>query len=55
MMVSSTKPTKILVGISLNVEESKEILAWAIRVLANPNDTIIALHIVGEFSLQLWP
>ncbi|XP_075077450.1 LOW QUALITY PROTEIN: putative receptor-like serine/threonine-protein kinase At5g57670 [Nicotiana tabacum] len=52
MMVSSTKPTKILVGISLNVEESKEILAWAIRVLANPNDTIIALHIVvaGEKS-----
>ncbi|XP_019256241.1 PREDICTED: probable receptor-like serine/threonine-protein kinase At5g57670 isoform X4 [Nicotiana attenuata] len=52
MVISSTKPTKILVGISLNVEESKEILAWAIRVLANPNDTIIALHIVvaGEKS-----
>ncbi|XP_060171598.1 probable receptor-like serine/threonine-protein kinase At5g57670 isoform X1 [Lycium barbarum] len=44
--VSSIKPSKILVGISLDVEESKELLSWAIRVLANPNDTIIALHIV---------
>ncbi|KAK4374514.1 hypothetical protein RND71_005191 [Anisodus tanguticus] len=46
MVVSSTKPLKILVGISLDVEESKELVSWAIRVLANPNDTIIALHIV---------
>ncbi|XP_016579660.2 probable receptor-like serine/threonine-protein kinase At5g57670 isoform X2 [Capsicum annuum] len=48
MVVSNTnnKSSKILVGISLDVEESKEIISWAIRVLANPNDTIIAQHIV---------
>ncbi|MCE2054943.1 hypothetical protein HAX54_041693, partial [Datura stramonium] len=46
---SSNKSSKILVGVSLDVEESKELISWAIRVLANPNDTIIALHIVvGE-------
>ncbi|XP_031095681.1 probable receptor-like serine/threonine-protein kinase At5g57670 [Ipomoea triloba] len=44
MVVS--KPCKILVGISLNVEESKELLSWAVRVLANPNDSVIALHIL---------
>ncbi|KAK4337570.1 hypothetical protein RND71_042057 [Anisodus tanguticus] len=46
MVLSSNKPSKILVGISLDVEESKELIYWAIRVLANPSDTIIALHIV---------
>lgn len=47
MDVSITnKPSKILVGISLDVEESKELISWAIRVLAKPNDTIIAQHIV---------
>ncbi|KAG5568720.1 hypothetical protein H5410_064265 [Solanum commersonii] len=43
---NTNKPSKILVGISLDVEESKELISWAIRVLANPNDTIIAQHIV---------
>lgn len=47
------KPSKILVGISLDVEESKELISWAIRVLANPNDTIIAQHIVGKFNIFL--
>lgn len=51
MDVSITnKPSKILVGISLDVEESKELISWAIRVLAKPNDTIIAQHIVGKFN-----
>ncbi|CAN4113352.1 unnamed protein product [Withania somnifera] len=50
MVVESTnKPSKILVGISLDIEESKELISWAIRVLASPNDTVIAQHIVvGE-------
>lgn len=43
-------PTKILVGISLNAEESKELLFWAINVLAQPNDTVVALHILGQYA-----
>ncbi|MBA0726508.1 hypothetical protein Golax_002332 [Gossypium laxum] len=47
-MVTSN-PAKILIGISLNPDDSKELLSWAIRVLARPNDDIIALHVlVGE-------
>ncbi|OMO69296.1 hypothetical protein CCACVL1_19563 [Corchorus capsularis] len=49
-MVTST-PAKILIGISLDPDESKELLSWAIRVLAHPNDDIVALHVlVGEES-----
>lgn len=43
-------PTKILVGISLNAEESKELLFWAINVLAQPNDTVVALHVLGQYA-----
>ncbi|KAK6942399.1 UspA [Dillenia turbinata] len=39
-------PAKVLIGISLNIEDSKELLSWAIRVLAHPDDTIIALHVL---------
>ncbi|KAK7388467.1 hypothetical protein VNO78_23283 [Psophocarpus tetragonolobus] len=39
-------PAKILVGLSLDPDDSKEILSWAIRVLANPNDTIVAVHVL---------
>ncbi|MBA0750712.1 hypothetical protein Gogos_002103 [Gossypium gossypioides] len=47
-MVTSN-PAKILIGISLNPDDGKELLSWAIRVLARPNDDIIALHVlVGE-------
>ncbi|XVE80036.1 hypothetical protein DITRI_Ditri14bG0106600 [Diplodiscus trichospermus] len=42
-------PAKILVGISLDPDDSKELLSWAIGVLAHPNDDIVALHVlVGE-------
>ena len=39
-------PAKILIGLSLDPEDSKELLSWAIRVLANPNDTIVAVHVL---------
>ncbi|KAK7847149.1 putative receptor-like serine/threonine-protein kinase [Quercus suber] len=42
-------PSKILIGLSLDSDDSKEALSWAIRVLAHPNDTIVAIHIlVGD-------
>lgn len=40
-------PSKILIGLSLDSDDSKEALSWAIRVLAHPNDTIVAIHILG--------
>ncbi|CAJ2649704.1 unnamed protein product [Trifolium pratense] len=41
--------SRILIGLSLDTNDSKELLSWAIRVLANPNDTIVAVHVlVGE-------
>ncbi|KAG4942586.1 hypothetical protein JHK85_047232 [Glycine max] len=39
-------PAKILVGLSLDPDDNKELLSWAIRVLANPNDTIVAVHVL---------
>ncbi|KAL0735013.1 hypothetical protein Bca4012_011223 [Brassica carinata] len=40
---------KILVAISLDRDESQNVISWAINVLAKPNDTIVALHLlVGE-------
>ncbi|CAI9761071.1 unnamed protein product [Fraxinus pennsylvanica] len=44
-MVPSS-PAKILIGISLDSDQSKALLSWAIRVLARPGDTVIALHVV---------
>ncbi|KEH32562.1 receptor-like kinase [Medicago truncatula] len=38
----------ILIGLSLDPNDSKELLSWAIRVLANPNDTIVAVHVLAE-------
>ncbi|XVE71765.1 hypothetical protein DITRI_Ditri10aG0178100 [Diplodiscus trichospermus] len=50
-MVTSAPAAKILIGISLDPDDSKELLSWAIRVLAHPNDDIVALHVlVGEES-----
>lgn len=49
-MIPPPVPTKILVGISLNAEESKELLFWAINVLAQPNDTVVALHVLGQYA-----
>ncbi|WJX96685.1 hypothetical protein P8452_77854 [Trifolium repens] len=41
--------SRILIGLSLDPNDGKELLSWAIRVLANPNDTIVAVHVlVGE-------
>nr|XP_017256767.1 PREDICTED: probable receptor-like serine/threonine-protein kinase At5g57670 [Daucus carota subsp. sativus] len=44
-MVSSS-PCKVVVGIPLDVEGSEELLSWAIQHLAQPNDTVIALHVL---------
>ncbi|CAB4292791.1 unnamed protein product [Prunus armeniaca] len=42
-------PAKILIGISTDPSDSQELLSWAIKVLAHPNDTIAAIHVlVGE-------
>ncbi|KAF9614999.1 hypothetical protein IFM89_021553 [Coptis chinensis] len=48
-MVQPT-PAKILVNISLDVELNNELLSWAIGAAARPNDTIVALHILGKDS-----
>ncbi|KAL0337805.1 UNVERIFIED_CONTAM: putative receptor-like serine/threonine-protein kinase [Sesamum calycinum] len=41
-----SSPAKILIGISLDADESKELLHWAIEVLAKPGDTLVALHVI---------
>lgn len=40
-------PSKILIPLSLDPEDSKEALSWAIRVIARPNDSIVAVHVLG--------
>ncbi|KAM6579551.1 hypothetical protein CsatA_003325 [Cannabis sativa] len=45
-MVSSSTSSKILIGISLDPNESKDLLSWAIAILAHPNDDIVAVHIL---------
>ncbi|CAN1811435.1 Probable receptor-like serine/threonine-protein kinase At5g57670 [Linum perenne] len=47
-MIPSSSSSKILIGIPLDPDESNELLLWAIRVLATPNDTIVAVHVVVE-------
>lgn len=44
---SSSLGEKILVGVSIDARTSSELLSWAVRVAARPNDTIIALHVLG--------
>lgn len=39
--------TKILIGITLDQEQSMDLLSSAICNLARPNDTIVALHVLG--------
>ncbi|XAR66680.1 Non-specific serine/threonine protein kinase [Bertholletia excelsa] len=39
-------PAKILIGISMNPQTSRELLSWVIRTLARPNDTVVALHVL---------
>ncbi|KAL5066086.1 hypothetical protein RYX36_027823 [Vicia faba] len=42
-------PSTILIGLSLDSNDSKELLSWTIKVLAKPHDTIVAVHVlVGE-------
>ncbi|CAN8253043.1 unnamed protein product [Cochlearia groenlandica] len=48
-MVPVNSYNKILVAISLDHDESQNVLSWAINVLAKPSDTIVAFHLlVGE-------
>ncbi|KAL5548993.1 hypothetical protein UlMin_004224 [Ulmus minor] len=47
-MVPSTNANNILIGISLDSDESKELLSWAITFLAHPSDNIIAVHVLGK-------
>lgn len=50
-MISSSA-SKILIGIPLDANVSVDLLGWAIRVIARPGDSIIALHVIGcLFSL----
>ncbi|KAH9302329.1 hypothetical protein KI387_013912, partial [Taxus chinensis] len=39
---------EVVVGISLQEEESKELLSWAMSVAACPGDTVVALHVLVE-------
>jgi len=50
MVPSSTAPARILVATCLDEDDAKELLSWAIRILSHPNDTIIALHVLGQFN-----
>lgn len=47
----------ILVGVKLDAP-SRELLTWALVKVAEPGDTVIALHILGNgtffFSFILW-
>ncbi|KAM0942809.1 putative protein kinase RLK-Pelle-RLCK-VI family [Dioscorea sansibarensis] len=40
--------TRILVGVSLEAQRSTELLSWAVGVAAQPNDIIVALHVLVE-------
>ncbi|OVA09436.1 Protein kinase domain [Macleaya cordata] len=42
----SSNPTKILIGVPLNANVSKELLSWAIGFAARPSDTVVALHVL---------
>ncbi|RZC73715.1 hypothetical protein C5167_049195 [Papaver somniferum] len=44
----SPSPTKILIGISLNADVSKQLLSLAIQLAARPNDTIVAFHALAN-------
>ncbi|KAH6819267.1 Protein kinase superfamily protein [Perilla frutescens var. frutescens] len=49
-MMISPLPCKILIGIPLDADVSVELLCWAIRVLARPGDSVIALHVIGAMT-----
>ncbi|RRT55675.1 hypothetical protein B296_00032209 [Ensete ventricosum] len=43
---------KILVGVSLDARASFQLLSWAVTVAAHPNDTVVALHVLG--AVPVW-
>ncbi|KAL4564258.1 hypothetical protein LXL04_028316 [Taraxacum kok-saghyz] len=45
-MIEPVATTKILIGITLDQEQSMDLLSSAICNLARPNDTIVALHVL---------
>ncbi|KAJ8767494.1 hypothetical protein K2173_017538 [Erythroxylum novogranatense] len=46
-MIPPAPAKNLLVGISLDPADSKELLSWAISVLAHPNDNVIAIHVLA--------
>uniref|UniRef100_A0A803N4H5 Protein kinase domain-containing protein n=1 Tax=Chenopodium quinoa TaxID=63459 RepID=A0A803N4H5_CHEQI len=49
-------PATVIVATSLEFDDAKDLLSWAINILSHPNDTIIALHvIVGKEPKKLVP
>ncbi|XP_056692709.1 probable receptor-like serine/threonine-protein kinase At5g57670 isoform X2 [Spinacia oleracea] len=54
-MIPSTAPARIIVATSLEVDDVKDLLSWAINILSHPNDTIIALHVLGKEPKKLVP
>ncbi|KAL3746120.1 hypothetical protein ACJRO7_015125 [Eucalyptus globulus] len=42
-------PANILVGISSDPSESRDLLSWAVTALARPCDNIVALHVLGGY------
>ncbi|XP_021755894.1 probable receptor-like serine/threonine-protein kinase At5g57670 [Chenopodium quinoa] len=56
MIPCSTAPATVIVATSLEFDDAKDLLSWAINILSHPNDTIIALHvIVGKEPKKLVP
>ncbi|EEC83194.1 hypothetical protein OsI_28446 [Oryza sativa Indica Group] len=39
--------SRILVGVPNNSRGCSELLSWAIRVVARPNDSVVAVHVLG--------
>lgn len=49
----SRSGAKILVGVPLDARASCELLSWAVGVAARPDDTVIALHVLGEYRIDV--
>lgn len=50
----SAPSAKILVGVSLDARASFQLLSWAVTVAAHPNDTVVALHVLGSFLIDMF-
>jgi hypothetical protein len=46
--------SRILVGVPNNSRGCSELLSWAIRVVAKPNDSVVAVHVLGN-CLEILP